>query len=82
MNILLPNEILMIQMALSATIEDIEISSKDPKLPFTPEARKDMRDMLSTAKSAHQKITVAIGREIRLDPYVDGDEKEFLTKQS
>lgn len=72
----------MIQMALQTTIEDLQATSKDPKIPFTPEARKDMKDMLSTALSAAQKMEKATGHALRLDPYQEGDEQEFLTKQS
>jgi hypothetical protein len=82
MNVLTPNEIAITGMALAALIEDLEITSKDATLPFTPDARKDMSEMLSTAKSAQAKFELATGHEVRLDPFVEGDEKEFLTKES
>lgn len=81
-NNLTPEEVTVIQMALDVFIEDNEIISKDVKYPFTPEARTAMREMLTAAKSAHQKIAKASGHMVKLDPYVDGDEKEFLTKES
>lgn len=82
MNALNPNEVAIIQMALGGMIEDLEEVSKNPSYPFTPEARKDQRDILSTAKSALAKIVLASGKAVRLDPYREGDENEFLTKQS
>lgn len=82
MTILTPNEVMITQMALSGLIEDLESVSKDPSLPFTPSARKDQKDMLSAAKSAMAKLAATSGKEVKLDPYQEGDENEFLTKQS
>jgi hypothetical protein len=82
MNALTPKEVIITQMALSSIIEDLEVVSKDPQLPFTPEARKDQRDMIQNAKSALDKIALASGELIKLDPYNEGDEREFLTKES
>lgn len=82
MNALTPDEVLIVQMALQQIIEDNEAVSTDSTLPFTPEARTMMRDMLKNAKSALVKIQKASGCAIQLDPYNEGDEKEFLTKES
>lgn len=82
MNALSPDEVAVIQMSLVGMIEDIEEGSKNQNFPFTPKARKDMRDILKTAKSALAKIILASGKAVRLDPYKEGDEKDFLTKQS
>lgn len=69
-------------MALTTFIEDNEEMSKNPVIPFTPEARKYMKHMNENAKSALSKIQLASGHELKLDPYNEGDEKEFLTKES
>ncbi len=82
MNILNKAEASVIQMALSMMIEDLEAVGSNQNFPFTPEARKDQKEILSCAKSALQKIAKAQGELIQLDPYQEGDEKEFLTKQS
>ena len=82
MNALTPKEVTITQMALSGLIEDLEAVSKDQTLPFTPEARKDQIDMLKSARSAHIKIAAASGKMVKLDPYKEGHENEFLTKQS
>ncbi len=82
MNKLNPSEVFIIHMALQSLIDDTESVCKNARIPFTPEARKDMKDILDNAKSALKKITVVSGSTIRMDPYKEGDEAEFLTKQS
>lgn len=82
MNALNPNEVAITQMALSGLVEDLESVSKNQAYPFTPEARKMQKEMLANAKSALGKIAVASGKLIKLDPYTEGDENDFLTKQS
>lgn len=79
---LTPDEVAVIQMALSGMIEDLETVSKDPTIPFTPQARKESKEILTAAKSAHSKMALASGMEVKLDPYKEGDENEFFTKQS
>jgi biotin carboxyl carrier protein len=82
MNALTPKEVSVIQMALQTMIEENETVSKDYTLPFTAEARKMMKEIHATAKSALEKIVKASGHFVQLDAYNEGDEKEFLTKQS
>lgn len=77
-----PKEVKTIQMALSIMIEDLESGLKNPTFPFTPDARKDMRDMLLHSKSAKAKIDLTVGHECTVEPYKAGDEKDFITKQS
>jgi hypothetical protein len=77
-----PKEVKTIQMALAMMIEDLEATSKDISYPFTPQARKELKDMLLNSKSAKAKIDLASGHECVIQPYVEGDEKEFLTKES
>lgn len=79
---LTPPEVTIIQMALTTLIETINEASKDPTIPWTPEARKINAEMLSTAQVALAKIATISGHLVQLDPYTPGDEKEFLTKQS
>lgn len=82
MNKLTSDEVAVIQMALQNTIEDLEIVGKDPTVPFTPEARKHSREILAHSKSALKKIQSTSGHAVRMDPYKEGDEKEFFTKES
>lgn len=81
-NKLTPDEVVVMQMALSGLIEDLEATSGNPSLPFTPEARKYQKEMLAAAKSALAKVAAVSGKLIKLDPYNEGDETEFLTKES
>lgn len=81
-NILTPNEVTITQMALSGLIEDLEAVSKNQSYPFTPQARKEQSEMLVSAKSALEKIAKSSGKLIQIDPYNEGDETEFLTKES
>lgn len=80
--ILTPKEVFATEMALSAMIEDLEAMVNNQQYPFTPEARAEMKDILATSRSAHKKIALASGNLVKLDPYKEGDEKEFLTKES
>lgn len=82
--ILLPHETKIIILALVQLIEDMDGASKNTDFNFTPDARKDMKEMLSAAYSAKKKLEVIVNKGVafQLDPYVEGDEKEFLTKES
>ena len=82
MNALTPDEVAVVQMALGGMIEDLEAARMNPNYPFTPQSRRDMNDILSNSKSALAKIALASGKLLKLDPYQEGDEKDFLTKQS
>lgn len=82
MNVLNPKEVAVIQMALGVQIEDLESAIKDQSLPFLPEVRKDMKDILLNSRSALTKVELVSGHNLKLDPYKEGDELEFLTKQS
>lgn len=76
-------EVAIIMMALDGVIEDITESSKDVTMPFTPEARVLMRDMLNHAKSARAKVNaVSGGNFVALAPFKEGDAEEFFTKES
>lgn len=75
-------EIVAINMGLQVLIEDMQAAAKDSSLNFNPGARADMKDILANAVSAKAKLTVSSGHEIVMEPYKEGDEKDFLTKES
>jgi len=81
-DILTPHEVMAIGLGLSRIIEDMEALNNDDTIPWTPDARKMKAEILNNAKSAAAKIEKATGFECRIDPYKDGDEDEFLTKES
>lgn len=69
-------------MALTNQIEQLEATSKDERLPWTPETRAIFRDMLASAHSARDKITTLTGIDPTMPPYEEGDDLEFLTRPS
>lgn len=77
-------EVKVILLALEGMIQDRDAVSKNPKYPFTPETRKDIKDILEFSRSAKSKLEKVClkGKAFRMDPYQEGDEKEFLTKES
>ena len=74
---------MVIIMALEAMIEELQASSKDQTMPFTPAARIMMKEMLDAAQSAKEKMVKISGAVIPpATEYKEGDEKEFFTKES
>lgn len=77
-------ELKIFVMGIERIIEDFEAISKDQSIPFTPEARKDMKDILTASYSAKKKLEMVINKGVafKMEEYREGDEDEFLTKQS
>jgi len=75
-NILKPEEVNVIQLALDAMIEDVSETLKSVK--WNTGARKDLHEILDTAKSAQNKLGVLTGSVLKLAPYVEGDDKKFI----
>lgn len=77
-----PDEAKFLSMAVLNMLEDIINSSKNPQHNWTPSVRKDLKDMISAGTALRIKME-KLGFDMRdLLPYNDGDEKDFLTKQS
>jgi len=77
-----PNEGKFLSMAVVAMIEQLRENSQNQIINWNPEARKDFREMLEAGNSLRIKL-IKLGFDMReLPPYLDGDEDEFLTKQS
>jgi hypothetical protein len=77
-----PDEGQFLAMAVVGTLEQLEKSSKNQLINWNPEARKYFREMLAAGKNLRIKLE-KLGFDTReLPPYIDGDENEFLTKQS
>lgn len=69
-------------MAVAAMLEDMEVSLQNPNLNWTPEARKIQKEIYTAGIELRTKL-LKIGIPCEpLDPFVDGDEEEFLTKES
>ena len=77
-----PDEAKFLGMAVVAKIEELEESAKNPSFNWNPEARKYLREMIEAGKSLRIKMG-KLGMPVEpLPPYLEGDEDEFLTKQS
>lgn len=79
-----PNEVMAIGLGLARVMEDINAMKRGELIntPWTPEARKVQLEILSACQSAANKIEKFANYKCDLPPYKDGDEDEFLTKQS
>jgi hypothetical protein len=79
-----PAEVTAIGLGLARVMEDLSAMKKGgyEHTPWTPEARKIQADMLSACRSAANKLEKFAGYKCELPPYEEGDEDEFLTKQS
>lgn len=77
-----PNEATVIGLALASLLENLNDQLKDSTIPWTPESRKQLREMFDAAKAAANKLEKFTGIKCNLPPYVPGDENEFFTKQS
>lgn len=77
-----PEEGKFLSMAVVRMIEDLKETSQNQIINWAPDARKQLKEMLTAGESLRQKL-VKLGFDMReLPPYIDGDENEFLTKQS
>lgn len=77
-----PNEVKFISMAVLSMLEQLQDSAKNQLLNWNPETRKDLKDMIEIGSNLKIKLK-KLGFDMReLPPYLDGDEDEFLTKQS
>ncbi len=69
-------------MAVLAMLEDIQTTSKDVNLNWTPEVRKDFKDMIDAGTALKVKM-MKLGFDMRpLPPYIDGEERDYFTKIS
>lgn len=77
-----PDEGKFLSMAVVGMIEDLRQSLQNQSVPWNPESRKDMKDMLAAGESLRIKLK-KLGFDMRdLPPYIDGEEKDYLTKES
>lgn len=77
-----PDEGKFLSMAVVRMVEDLKDTSKNQLINWNPETRKQLKEMLSAGESLSNKL-LKLGFDMRdLPPYFEGDENEFLTKQS
>lgn len=77
-----PNEEKFIAMAVLSAIDLVSNIMKDQKLNWTPESRKDMKEMLEAGNGLKIKMK-KLGFDMReLPPFLESDIDEFFTKES
>jgi hypothetical protein len=77
-----PEEALFLSMAVVSMIEQLTNTSKNQGINWNPEARGYLRDMLAAAATLKIKME-KLGMPMNdLPPFMEGDENEFLTKES
>lgn len=78
-----PDEARVIVLALESLLEQQHEVAQNPRLNWTPEARKTIREITEAADGALKILSKVFGIESTgLPPFNPGDENEFLTKQS
>lgn len=77
-----PNEGKVLALALLDFIDCTKTTSQNPNINWTPQSRKDIKDMLEAAESLRIKLRKLGFKMDDLEPYKPGDEIEFLTKES
>lgn len=69
-------------MAVVSLIEQLKDTSTDQLVNWNPESRKDFKNMIEAGNNLKIKLN-KLGFDLRdLPPYKEGDEKQFLTKES
>lgn len=79
-----PDEVRAIALGLGSVIDDMNALKKGKlaDTPWTPEARKFQKQIITACQSAAAKLEKFTGVKCDLPPYIPGDENEFLTKES
>lgn len=77
-----PNEAKFIALSVVSLLDQLKESARNPEIPFNPEARKDLKQMIEAGTSLQIKLKKLGFNVDDLPPYMDGDETEFLTKES
>lgn len=77
-----PEEAKFLGMAVVAMVEHLKDSGTDETIPWNPETRKTIGDMLTAGKGLKIKLE-GMGFDMRpLPDYVKGEEKDYFTKES
>jgi len=77
-----PDEGKFLSMAVVSMVEQLTNTSKNQNINWNPEIRNQLKDMVAAGKTLRIKLE-KLGFDMRdLPRYIDGDEKEFLTKES
>lgn len=69
-------------MAMSQTLENLEGTLKNQKIPWTPDSRKVIKDMIAAGTSARVKICSLTGINPDMPDLEPGEEDDYITKPS
>ena len=77
-----PDEMKFLSIAVLALMEDLKSTSQNTQHNWNPSARKDLNEMKQAGLALKIKMT-KLGFDMRdFPPYEDGEEKNYLTKES
>lgn len=77
-----PEEGKFLVLSVLDLLERIKDTSQNPKINWNPETRKQLKDMREAGDSLKRKL-VKLGFDMtELPPFMEGDQDEFLTKES
>jgi len=77
-----PGEHRFLSIAVLAMIQDLKESTQNQTLPWNPESRKQLKDMLAAGNDLKIKMA-GLGFDMRPLPDVeDGEIPDYLTKES
>lgn len=79
-NLLTPGEIVVIQLALQMVIDDMTEFLKLKNV--SSEGKRAAAASMKDASTALAKISVMSGTLVKMNPYKEGDEKDFLNPQN
>lgn len=77
-----PDEAKFIGMAVVSMLEQLKDTSQNQLINWNPESRKDIKDMLNVGSTLKIKME-RLGFDMRpLPSLADGEENDYLTKES
>jgi hypothetical protein len=72
-------ELKAVQMGLGLIMDDFKSTEI---VPWNVDSRSTMKEILTAVRSAAAKIEKVTGVSSQMPPYIDGEEKDYLTKES
>lgn len=77
-----PDEIKFLCLTVVGRLETLEKAAVNPRYNLNPEGRKIVKEMLMAGRALRSKLE-KLGFDMSdMPPFEDGDEDEFLTKES
>lgn len=77
-----PEEHKFIAMSVVSTLQNLKETSQNQNIPWNPESRKDLKEMLAAGNSLKIKME-KLGFDMRpLPDLFPGEENDYLTKES